>query len=264
MFKIVRTFVLAFCAISFFACKSVETTTLTIVQYNVGVFDKYDESGFDAIASAVREMGADVVTLNELDSCTLRTGGVFQLDAFAQEMGQWGSHYASAMPYNGGAYGVGVAYKPEYKVIRTDKIALPKVDGREPRTVAVVEFEDFVLCSTHLGLSLNSQLGQVEAINRYMDSMYADCTKPIFLGGDFNCRPGSEPIELLRKTWTLLTPETVSFPSHAPDRCIDYIFVRPGSKEITVEAASIPQTLQTVNLATASDHLPVALTVRVK
>jgi endonuclease/exonuclease/phosphatase family metal-dependent hydrolase len=97
-----------------------------------------------------------------------------------------------------------------------------------------------------------------------MDNMYADCTKPIFLGGDFNCRPGSEPIELLKKTWTLLTPETVSFPSHAPDRCIDYIFVRPGGKEITVEAASIPQTLQTVNLATASDHLPVALTVRVK
>lgn len=262
MLKITRTLLMVLCAISLFACKSVEQTSLTIVQYNVGVFDKYEASGFDAVAAVVTELGADVVTLNELDSCTVRTGGVYQLETFAKEMIDWNYHFASAMPYNGGAYGVGVASKPEFEVIRTDKIALPRLDGREPRAVAVVEYEDFVLCSTHLDLTLNSQLGQVEAINHYMDSVYADCNKPIFLGGDFNCFPDSEPVALLKKTWTLLTPETVSFPSHAPDRCIDFIFVRPNGKNFTVEATSIPQSLQTADVATASDHLPVALTVK--
>ena len=262
MQKITRTLLMALCAISLFACQSVEPVSLTIVQYNVGVFDKYEASGFDAVASVVKELGADVVTLNELDSCTVRTGGVYQAETFAKEMKDWNYHFASAMPYNGGAYGVGVASKPELEVLRTDKIALPKLDGREPRAVAVVEYKDFVLCSTHLDLTLDSQLGQVEAINHYMDSVYADCNKPIFLGGDFNCFPDSEPVALLKKTWALLTPETVSFPSHAPDRCIDYIFVRPNGKNITVEATSIPQSLQTADVATASDHLPVALTVK--
>ena len=258
--KIITIVCLAFSLVS---CR-LETAEYTFVQYNVGVFDKYDSSSVEAVARAVREMGADAVTLNEVDSCTTRTSQVDQLAAFAEEMGGWNCHYAAAMPYKGGAYGVGVAAVPELEVIRTDKVALPKLDGREPRAVAVVEYKDFVLCSTHLDLTLESQLGQVKVINHYMDSLYADCGKPVFLGGDFNCFPDSEPVALLKETWTLLTPETVSFPSHAPDRCIDYIFVRPNGHKVTVKHASIPQTLQSADLATASDHLPVVLTVKIE
>ena len=236
----------------------------TFVQYNVGAFSKYDSSSVEHIARAVKEMAADVVTFNEVDSCTTRTGEVDQMDAFAQEMGGWHQYYAAAMPYKGGAYGVGVAGKPEFEVLRTDRIALPKLNGREPRAVAVVEYKDFVLCSTHLDLTVEAQLGQIETLNHYMDSLYADCGKPVFLGGDFNAFPESEPIAMMKKTWELLTPVTYSFPSHAPDRCIDYIFVRSGGKKITVEAAQIPVTLNTADVATATDHLPVVLTVAIE
>ena len=262
--KTIRIFALACLAMSLFACGSEQKNTLTLVQYNVGIFDKYEASGFEAVANAVREMGADVVTLNELDSCTTRTGCVDQLAVFAETMGEWNCHYASAMPYKGGAYGVGVVSKPEIEIVRTDKIALPKLDGRECRAVAVVEYKDFVLCSTHLDLTLESQLGQVATINHYMDSVYADCSKAVFLGGDFNALPDSEPIALMKKTWELLTPLTYSFPSHAPNRCIDYIFVRPNGRKISVEAAEIPVYLQTADLPTASDHLPVVLTVTIE
>ena len=84
-----------------------------------------------------------------------------------------------------------------------------------------------------------------------------------FLGGDFNCFRDSEPVALLKKSWALLSPVTFSFPSHAPDRYIDYIFVRPNGRKVTVKEASIPQTLQSADLATASDHLPVVLTVAI-
>lgn len=245
-----------------FACQS--EREYTFVQYNVGVFDKYDSSSVEAVARAVKEMGAVAVTLNEVDSCTNRTGKVDQLAAFAEAMGGWNRYYASAMPYNGGAYGVGVTADPSLKIVRTDRISLPELDGREPRAVAVVEYEDFVLCSTHLDLTPESQLGQVKALNHYVDSVYAGCGKPVFIGGDFNCFPDSEPIALMKQTWTLLTPEAFSFPSHAPDRCIDYIFVRPYGHEVTVKETSIPQSLQTADLATASDHLPVLLTVTVR
>lgn len=247
-------------ALMLLSCQA-QQTTLTLVQYNVGVFNKYDGSSVEAVAAAVREMGADAATLNEVDSCTTRTGQVDQLAAFAAEMGDWNQHYAAAMPYMGGAYGIGVASRPGLEIIRTDRIALPQLDGKEQRAVAVVEYKDFVLCSTHLDLTLESQLGQIATLNHYVDSVYADCGKPVFLGGDFNAFPDSEPIALMKQSWQLLTPETFSFPSHAPDRCIDYIFVRPNGKKVTVEATSIPQTLQTADLATASDHLPVVVKI---
>lgn len=262
--KLTKIFAMAAMAMGLFACKPAEKVSLTIVQYNVGAFSKYEGSGIDAIVTAVKEMGADAVTFNEVDSCTTRTGVVDQLASYAQGMGEWNQYYAAAMPYKGGAYGVGVAAKPELEVVRTDKIALPQLDGREPRAVAVVEYKDFVLCSTHLDLTLESQLGQVKTINEYMDSHYADCGKPVFIGGDFNCFPDSETIALMKETWTLLTPVTNSFPSHAPDRCIDFIFARPNGKKINVEYTEIPETLQTANLATASDHLPVVLKVTIE
>lgn len=260
LLSIISAACMALCLI---ACQP-KVQKYTIVQYNVGAFSKYDSSSVEHIARAVKEMAADAVTFNEVDSCTTRTGVVDQMASFARQMGGWNQYYAAAMPYKGGAYGVGVASQPALEVIRTDRIALPKLDGREPRAVAVVEYKDFVLCSTHLDLTLESQLGQIEALNHYMDSVYADCGKPVFIGGDFNAFPDSEPIALMQKTWELLTPVTNSFPSHAPDRCIDYIFMRSNGKKVTVEAAEIPVALQTVDLATASDHLPVALTVTIE
>ena len=259
--KIFRIFVFALILFGGMAC---HPKAYTLVQYNVGAFKKYDDSSIDAIARVVKELKADAVTFNEVDSCTRRTGNVDQMKAFAESMGDWNQFYAAAMPFRGGAYGVGVASSPDLKVVRTDRIALPKLNGYEPRAVAVVEYKDFVLCSTHLDLTLESQLGQVKVLNHYMDSLYADCGKPVFLGGDFNCFPDSEPVALLKETWTLLTPEMVSFPSHAPDRCIDYIFVRPNGRKVTVKETSIPQALQTADLATASDHLPVVLTVAIE
>ena len=260
-FRILLVFVLL---VGLFSCQSHHKVTFTLVQYNVGAFKKYEASGIDGIARVARELGADVITLNEIDSCTTRTGNVDQLAEFAEEMGGWNCHYAAAMPYRGGAYGVGLASSPSLPILKTGKIALPRVNGYEPRAVAIAEYEDFIVASTHLDLTLQAQLGQVEVLNHYIDSVYADCTKPIFLGGDFNCYPDSEPIAILQKSWTRLTPETFSFPAMAPDMCIDYIFVRPNGHEIIVESASIPQNLQTVLLATASDHLPAAVTVTIK
>ena len=128
--KISRIFAAACLLMVTFACQSQVKKTYTFVQYNVGVFAKYDSSSVDAVKRAVMELGADAVTFNEVDSCTTRTGSVDQMSVFAETMGGWNQHYAAAMPYKGGAYGVGVAAKPELEVLRVDKLALPKLDGR--------------------------------------------------------------------------------------------------------------------------------------
>ena len=261
-----RFFIVSLFILGLVACQSKsEPVSVTLVQYNVGVFDKYEGSGFEAVVNAVKELGADVVSLNELDSCTTRTGSVDQIAKFAEVMGGWNSLFAPALDsYKGGKYGVGVVSKPEMEVLGTKTLQLPKLDGREVRALAVVEYKDFVMCSTHLDLTLESQLGQIKAINEYVDGMYAKTGKPVFLAGDFNNFPDSEPMALMDQTWTLLTPAEFSFPSHAPDRCIDYIYVKPNGKKVTVESTAIPQTLQTADLATASDHLPVVVKVTIE
>ena len=47
-------------------------TTLKIVHYNVGVFSKEIENSIPMIAGMMKELDADVISLNELDSCNLR------------------------------------------------------------------------------------------------------------------------------------------------------------------------------------------------
>ncbi len=246
------------------ACNDPGCKDITFMHYNVGAFHKYDSSSVEAVVRAVRETRADIISLNEVDSCTTRTGSIDQLSEFARKMGNWNSFYASAIPYKGGAYGVGVSSSPRYEIVRTEKIPLHKFDGKEARVVALVEYEDFVFASTHLDLTYASQMGQINQINHYVDSLYSMSGKPVILCGDFNCEPDSEQIKLMKDSWIMLSPEEFTYPSYAPIKCIDYVFVRPNGRKIIVEHADVVSHLETVVPATASDHLSVVVRLTIK
>jgi endonuclease/exonuclease/phosphatase family metal-dependent hydrolase len=75
---------------------------------------------------------------------------------------------------------------------------------------------------------------------------------PMVLAGDFNARPGSDPIRLLTRDWqdaTAAEPEPAN-PSDNPRSRIDYIFFRPAGRFRVVEARVIDERI-------ASDHRPV-------
>ena len=76
----------------------------------------------------MREIGADAVCLNELDSCAVRTRGVFQLERVAGLMGGWDFCYGPAMPFQGGAYGEGVMTREP--AVRKFFVPLPQAGGR--------------------------------------------------------------------------------------------------------------------------------------
>ena len=246
------------------ACSKSVPVSVTLVHYNVGVFDKYDQSSIEAVAEVIKALDADVVSLNEVDSCTVRTGKLDQLKTFAGVMGGWNYNYASAMPYDEGAYGVGVSSSPSMEVVSMNKVALPRLDGWEPRAMAVVEYKDFVFASTHLDLTPESQKGQLKVINDYFDNLCAELQKPVVLCGDFNCEPGNEIIESFKESWTLLSPIKYSFPSTDPIKCIDYIFVRANGGSVVVNSAEIPVNVAGKWLGTVSDHLPVVVNVTIK
>ena len=57
--------------------------TRRIVAYNVGVFSKYQTNSMEEVAELMRELGADVIALCELDSCNRRHDS-FQLEEFTR------------------------------------------------------------------------------------------------------------------------------------------------------------------------------------
>ena len=233
-----------------------DPVTLTLVSYNVGVFSKYVDNSIPDVADVIRETGASFVALNELDSCNRRHAN-FQLQDLAEAMGGWSYQFASAFPFKGGAYGNGVLSR--YTVTGRHQIDLPKSDGSEPRSVAVVETDDCVFAAVHLDyVGELSQIHQVVALNDWFKAYYAGARKPVFLCGDFNAEPNSETIRMMEENWTLLSGTDFTYSTTDPRKCIDYIFAYKEAAPVKVLSSEV----LTENTADYSDHFPVKVVVK--
>lgn len=235
--------------------------TLRLMTYNVGVFNKYLEDDFQLVADVLLHERPDVVSLNELDSCTRRTGGVFQLERLASLMEGWSFRFGAAMPFGGGAYGDGVITRDG--ILRSQTATLPQAGGAEPRALVIVETEDYVFAATHLDhVSATAQHEQVRAIDSLVERFAAGVRKPVFLAGDMNATPDSETLRLFQQRWHLLTPtDGGTYPSDPPRECIDYIFAWCDGVPCRVVEARVLNHSEAGDLRLASDHLPVLLEV---
>lgn len=233
-----------------------EYGTLRIVSYNVGAFGKYMDSSIRMIADMMKETGADVVTLNELDSCNSRHE-INQVAVLARKMG-WQWFFGRAMPYAGGSYGNGVILPKKYKILNEYVIALPKGAGSEPRSVAVVETNEYVIGAVHLDYANEcAAIGQVKVINEWMSAHFKDSPKPVFLGGDMNANLDSEVIAALLQDWNMLSSGELSISSAEPSECIDYIFHYKSSAPARKISAHTLTTFRKGDVTRASDHLPI-------
>lgn len=239
------------------ACgRPAEPQHLTLMSYNVGVFSKYQESSMPGVAKLIRDNGAAYVALNELDSCN-RRHGTYQLQELAEALGGWNYQFASAFPYAGGAYGNGVV--TDRRITGRYKLALPKGDGSEPRSVAVVETQECVFGSVHLDhRSQDAALVQMKTVNDWFTKVYGGAKKPVFLCGDFNVTPDSEVIAEALTCWTLLSGDGFTHSTTNPRHCIDYIFSLKDAKQVAVESCEV----LTEGTADLSDHFPVKVTVK--
>ena len=239
-----------------------EEFTVALMSYNAGAFRKYrDELGhfsYPEIAEIIRTVGPAVVGLNETDWGGLRTFGDHQASKLASALGKkWGSSffpaayqwYGNSIVWDKAVLGRGG--KPE-------RIVLEKTDGKEVRSVGIIEFPSFIFCETHLDhASETDRLSAVDKITAWAAAR--PVAKPIFLAGDMNARPDSETIARFRENWIQLTGDEFTYPSDEPDRCIDYFLIyRNGCEENVelLEAGRIsPEDLPAVSKA--SDHCPV-------
>ena len=224
--------------------------------YPLGAFTKYTSGSYASIARMMLELDADAVALQELDSCTTRTGGIFQIDRLARLM-RWHYAYAPAMPYRGGSYGIGVVCRN--RIGHHYTIALPP--GGEPRTVAVVELDDCIVASTHLDLQAETQVREAEYINRIFTERYGESNKPVFLLGDLNAQPDSQTLQTLKQHWTVLSVEGNTYSSREPEMCIDYVLQLNNGVPCRVTDSQIATRFHSGDVTQASDHLPIYVDV---
>jgi endonuclease/exonuclease/phosphatase family metal-dependent hydrolase len=235
------------------SCESRQTVTL--ISYNVGAFSKYMDNSTGGVAQLILDNGATYVALNELDSCNRRHAN-YQLADLAAGLGDWSYHFASAFPYAGGGYGNGVVTS---KPIQNGySVILPKGDGSEQRSVAVVETPDCVFASLHLDhKGETAAYEQMKVVNEWFTGRYSGSKKPVFLCGDFNVTPDSEVIELAKTCWTQLSGVDFTHSTTRPRHCIDFVFALTAAAPVKV----LESVVLTEGTAELSDHFPVKVTV---
>ena len=234
--------------------------SIRLLQFNVGSFGKYDESGIKTIADIVRALDADIVSLNEVDSCN-RRHNTDQTADLASELGGWDFTYGRAMPYRGGAYGNGVVSKAQ--LLSKKLISLEKHAGSEPRSAAVAETEKFVFISVHLDYKDHASAAlQAHQLSDSVKVWFGGSGKPVFLAGDMNATPGNDVIAALEEDWMQISCSEPTFPCPDAKKVIDYIFVLKGGPECKVLRSAVPYEVKGCNVDPASDHYPIFVDVK--
>lgn len=237
--------------------------SIRIMSYNVGAFNKFMESStanIATIAAMIKEVEADVVGLNELDSVNLRHK-VNQVAALAQELGGWNWYFGKAMNYREGSYGNGVVAPKGTKIIDRYFVTLPPTskENSEQRSIAVIETDKYVIGAAHME---GSAMNQVGVVNEWVEKNYKDYHKPVFFVGDMNAVVGSEHITALETKFRIISKAQNSVPVNAPTRCIDYVFHYKRSAPVEVTGGGTMTKFRTGDPKVTSDHLPVYADVK--
>ena len=261
----VVSFLAAACLLFFYGCCSSDGASVKHMCYNVrhcaGIDGKLDVA---RIASVIKAENPDYAGLQEIDSRTKRVHGMDQPAELSRLTGMHAT-FAKAIPYGGGEYGVMLLSRN--KPLSVAKIPLP---GREPRVLLMCEFEDCVVCTTHLAVdSQKARSDSVALIRDAIGRFAKGKDKPVFISGDWNSLPDSDVLKELEKFLTVISDiggrtfhgSSVAGPGELNGKrpgsyCIDYIAVDSAhASEFKVCDARV------VEERRASDHAPIVVTV---
>lgn len=246
-------FLLFFCLTTYSQDEIISVRMLTYnIRHGAGMDDVID---LDRQAAAIQKANAEVIGLQEVDSCVKRSGYIPEAAVLAEKLGMY-SVFGGAIPLTGGKYGVAILSKEPPLAVH--HMPLP---GTELRTLLVCEFENYVFATTHLDLNDSCRFASLPIIIEEAAS-WGD--KPFFICGDWNDQPSSTLIKTMKDEGFVMlsyptTPNSsyYTFPASSPNKIIDYI----ASYGKVVKSVRRRQVL---NEPEASDHRPVLVEVRLK
>lgn len=211
------------------------------------------------IAGVVERHHPDVLALQEVDVATRRSGGVDQPAELGRAL-EMQAVFGRTMERDGGAYGNALLSRRPVRVLRDARLPPGPIEKVvEPRGALVVSIDSddgpIRIIDTHLGLGRFERGAQMEALLDWIGPRTLVC-------GDLNCTALSGPMrsatarvrDAQRAVHGWRTRPT--WPARLPLLRIDHVLVSP---DLEVTSAVVPWH----RLArTASDHLPVVVTVR--
>jgi endonuclease/exonuclease/phosphatase family metal-dependent hydrolase len=255
-----RTLALVLLAVSIVANSC--GVTVRVMTYNihhgVGIDKRLD---LERIAAVIRDADVDIVALNEVDKGTSRTERRDLAAELAKLCGMT-AVFERNIDFKGGEYGNAVLTRFPVSWHRNHHYEM--VRPGEQRGLLQVGLEVSGRELSFLVTHIDHRRDDVERVSNVAEILAIvgeSGKKLIILCGDFNDTPGSRThTGLVRRfvdCWAVVGPDVgYTYPSPAPRRRIDYVFVPKGSG-ITPLSATIPETL-------ASDHLPLVVELELR
>lgn len=286
--------------------------TKTLMTYNVAAFKQYENirSGrtteaaqreiFSDIAGVINEQAPQYVALNEVDKNNSRRtrqtdkNYVFHsyihtvdqmntLAGYLDSPSSWTLLFGETLIYSGGEEGYmgnGVLFKTDEGMIGQTNYLFTSYPSTR-RSMLIVETEDCVFVSAHIGVSDAERVAQAAEMNEYFDRYYKDYDKPVFVCGDFNAAPagyyGADGVynhsvhDLMGSGWTILSNDDDKVVTHNgsnayTSKCFDYIFLYHNrfysDNKALVDSKAFVLEQEVLNRYGYSDHYPVLVKVQ--
>ncbi|GEP45606.1 endonuclease [Brevifollis gellanilyticus] len=233
------------------------------VHSGVGTDGKLDLA---RIAEVIASQEPDVVALQELDVSRARSGRAHQARIIAEHLDMCFHFHPAQRIQEEEEYGDAILSR--WPMHLRQAAELPTVQERlafEPRGALWASVEvhgrPVQVMNTHLGLSNNERIKQIDALLGPEWLAHPDCGTPSILCGDFNALPYSR---VHRKACHAMTDTQravpgrrarATFPSRWPLLRLDYIFISQGLKCQSTRVVNTPLA------RLASDHLPLVAEV---
>ena len=227
------------------------TSVIKIMSYNVhhceGADNKVDVK---RVADRIKAENPDFACINEIKPDV------------ALELGKkTGMHVT---PCGMGSFNAILSRVP---ATRTDEVAL-RWNKYGPRSLMICDYTKFAVGVMHFEYApkvLNSRMDSAAIVCKTL----AKYDKPVFITGDWNSEPQSEPVTLMRNCLKILSDEHVrtwhgfglykTFQPGKKEYCIDYVAVNLKF----ADRVSVVETYLVKDNVT-SDHYPVVATLRLK
>lgn len=233
-------------------------TELKILNYNIhNGFDYYSVPAMEEIGEVIAAADADLVALQEVNRGWNLSGGV---DMVAWLRWRFPEYHVIYGPMNGTLWGNVIMSR--YPVLEWGTLQFPIRVNDFPRGLVWAKVQtdagELLFVSTHLTAYAGFDADRAAQAGDLLE--WWQGRRRTVVAGDFNAHPDDEAIQRVRAgglrevTASFGLGEAFTYSAGNPFERIDYIFTSPDVEHL---AGSIPRTL-------ASDHLPVAATVRIK
>ncbi|HHU93168.1 MAG TPA: hypothetical protein GXZ20_08565 [Halanaerobiaceae bacterium] len=221
------------------------------IQRGIGLDGKLD---LERTATVIKESGADIIGLNEVDFRTTRSGLINQAKYLAEALEMNYAYGASISNYIGS---YGNALLSRYPIVDVENFILPALEasGGEKRSLLKARLElsrdkSIIILLTHLSLNREERREQIRWINQYL----AELREPFILMGDFNTE-AQEVLKYIQEensTLVSLVDGVKTYPVPVPIKGIDLYFSDERVRVLEAGALESP----------ASDHLPLYLKIK--